>query len=375
MGDPFRRLFLDQVELIINKEANRETVLSLLQLAQPSLLRLGSRNESDKVYKILLARVHPDKHPQDSSRATWLCQTVQEFYSKGLAVAVSPDKNVNKRKPGASSPNGTVFPQEFNVKDKWDHVDYDIPSAEVDLDLNGMSRSVAYQCINSRGAIVHGKRIENKFNNFCVRAKLGNAEAIFAIFGGVKRLEGVDAIKKELMNSGPVVSTSFTPNAFFLRENTIGKSEQCWQSDILIVGWQQQARGEFWIVQPLYNIGSAQAPVAYVAVGHFGLDDCCLAPMSNLENSTWQPGPYFDHDLSNVEKEWQTWPSMECSVLSMNELDDVFKQIVRVDISSGILKIVTVRNKNKKAHSRTASLESIVWNATECCFKVKFNFI
>ena len=90
MGDPFRRLFLDQVELIISREANKETVLSLLQLAKPTLQSLGSRTESDKVYKILLARVHPDKHPQDASRATGLCQTVQDFYSRGLLVAVAP---------------------------------------------------------------------------------------------------------------------------------------------------------------------------------------------------------------------------------------------------------------------------------------------
>ena len=48
MGDPFRRLFLDQVELIINREANKETVLSLLQLAKPTLQSLGSRTESDQ---------------------------------------------------------------------------------------------------------------------------------------------------------------------------------------------------------------------------------------------------------------------------------------------------------------------------------------
>ena len=113
MFDPFRQLFLDQVELIINRDANKETVLSLLRLAKPTLQSLGSRNDSDKVYKILLARVHRDKHPQDVSRATLLCQTVQDFYSRGLAVAVSPEQNGNKRKAGASSPNGTVFPDDL----------------------------------------------------------------------------------------------------------------------------------------------------------------------------------------------------------------------------------------------------------------------
>lgn len=288
-------------------------------------------------------------------------------------VTVSPDQNDTKRKAGASTSNSVAFPQEFNVKNKWGHINYVHPYVSVNLDSDGMSRSIAYQCINARGAIAHGKKVESFFHNDCVTKASGHkAKAILSKFGLVKRLESVEAIKEELMNCGPVVSTSFKPNALFLRENSIGKSNKCWQSDILVIGWQQQARGDFWIVQPLSNNPFIPPTAAYVAIGHFCLDDCCLAPKSNLENYTWQSGPYFDYDMSGVEMEWQTWSTMECTVVS---IDNVFKQVGSVDISSGKGTIVTLRDKNKKAHSRKGTLQSIKWSAAECRFKVSLAFI
>jgi len=71
MSDPFRRLFLDQVDIIIKKEPSREVLLTLLQLATPGLVTLGNTTETKKIFRALLLRVHPDKHPNDK-RATIL---------------------------------------------------------------------------------------------------------------------------------------------------------------------------------------------------------------------------------------------------------------------------------------------------------------
>ena len=60
------------------------------------------------------------------------------------------------------------------------------------------------------------------------------------------------------------------------------------------------------MVQPLYHDGCLSSQVAHVAVGHFGLGECCLAPENNLENTPWQSGPYHDGNLAGVENEWQT---------------------------------------------------------------------
>jgi hypothetical protein len=161
-------------------------------------------------------------------------------------VSSTSTKDSNKREAGASSPTGTAFPHEFNVNDKWSHISYDRPSVQDDMDKDAMSRAVAFQCINARGAIAHGRRPAMIFETSWM-SKMGDAAAILSDphFGGSKHLKGVAAIKEELMNNGPVFSTSFNPNVLFLRENIIGKSKHGWQTNMLIVGWQQQSRGEF----------------------------------------------------------------------------------------------------------------------------------
>ena len=46
MSDPFRRLFLDQVDIIIKKEPSREVLLTLLQLATPGLGELLKKSDT-----------------------------------------------------------------------------------------------------------------------------------------------------------------------------------------------------------------------------------------------------------------------------------------------------------------------------------------
>ena len=46
MSDPFRRLFLDQVDIIIKKEPGREVLLTLLQLATPGLGELLKKSDT-----------------------------------------------------------------------------------------------------------------------------------------------------------------------------------------------------------------------------------------------------------------------------------------------------------------------------------------
>ena len=46
MSDPFRRLFLDQVDIIIKKDPSREVLLTLLQLATPGLGELLKKRDT-----------------------------------------------------------------------------------------------------------------------------------------------------------------------------------------------------------------------------------------------------------------------------------------------------------------------------------------
>lgn len=373
MSDPFRRLFLDQVDIIVKKDPSREVLLTLLQLATPGLVSLGSATETKKTFRALLLRVHPDKHPDDQ-RATRICQDVKTFYDKCMASAPSANTTrtpAAKKQRTGSSPNNTLYPLEFNAINKWSHIQYDIPYVQPQMTSQRMSNAVAYQCINARGAIAHGKKIELHFGNSQIANCLSTSvEQVFSSFGGTKQMHDIDEIKDELMKNGPVVSTSFCPTDAFLSTNSIGKSDNSIQNKILVVGWKQLASGEVWIVQPLYHNGGLTSQVVYVAMGQFGIDNCCLAPKSNLENKPWQPGPYYNANMTAVENVWRTARSINCHTVS---IDSLFKDIGT--ISLGVHPTVTVRDKIKLAHSRKATLTSVEWVQERHQFKLTFNFI
>ena len=295
-------------------------------------------------------------------------------------MASAPSANTTrtpaaKKQRTGSSPNNTLYPLEFNVINKWSHIQYGNPYVEPQMTSQKMSIVVAYQCINARGAIAHGKKIELQFRNDQIaKCPSTSVEQVFSSsFGGTKQMHEIDEIKDELMKNGPVVSTSFCPTDAFLSTNTIGKSHNLHQNDILIVGWKQLAAGEVWIVQPLYNGCGLISQVVYVAMGQFGIDDCCLAPKSNLENKSWQSGPYYDTSMKGVENKWQTWTGMESSTYS---IDALFKEMGTVSLGSlSEVPTVTIRDKAKKAHSRKATLTSVKWEPEKHQFKLTFTFI
>ena len=83
MTDPFRQFFLDTVEKVAAQEPNEESFLELLQLVSSDLtlnqMLTSKSDERRKIFKALILRIHPDKHPNDT-RATKLFQNVQNFY-------------------------------------------------------------------------------------------------------------------------------------------------------------------------------------------------------------------------------------------------------------------------------------------------------
>jgi len=192
MSDPFCRLFLDQVELIIKRELNSGSLLALLQLATPGLEGLGSADDSQKTFKTLLARVYPDKHPQDSTRATRLCQDAQAFYDSCMASSSSSSSLSSSSPPKTklnrnTSPRSVSYPLEFVVLNKWTHIEYHAPHTKPDMGEEQMSCAVAYQCVNARGAIAHGRKTENKFNNESVLKESvwsKSVEDVFSLLGG-----------------------------------------------------------------------------------------------------------------------------------------------------------------------------------------------
>lgn len=152
------------------------------------------------------------------------------------------------------------------------------------------------QCMNARAGIVHGKQSELKYMDSKIKCR-DSVNQFFIAKGGTKELHST------IMTNGPVVSTSFHPSWKFLSNNSIEKSNNCHQDDILIVGWKTQPLS-------LFHDGGCLIQVVYVAIGQFGIDEYCLAPGSNFENCPWQRGPYYDIDnidSTNSEKQWRTW--------------------------------------------------------------------
>jgi len=233
---------------------------------------------------------------------------------------------------------------------------------------HAVSVAVGYQCINTRGAIAHGRRTELHYDNNNVASKpiIATVEQLFYSYGGAKVLYSVEDIKDELIKNGPVVSTSFCPSTAFVSDNSIQ------QRDILIVGWKQLPSGEAWIVQPLCKEGSRVSKVACVAIGQYGIDDRCVAPMNSFDNKPWQSGPYYDTSMRGAENVWRSWKGLKVTTTSV---DALFRKIGTTKLGSLSLPVVTVRNELKIAHSRKARVSSITWDAKVNSFNVEFNFI
>ena len=152
--------------------------------------------------------------------------------------------------------------------------------------------------------------------------------------GGIKGLEGADKIKQEIMTNGPVVLTSFCPSSdALLKNNPILRN----QSNFLIVGWDLKEYREVWLVQPLQQtISRTKTDLVHVAMGQFGIDDCCLAQSNSFEDKTWQAGPYyFDISTKGTGPAWQTrWRKMHVTIGSWNELEPLFLEMGSASFSA-----------------------------------------
>ena len=140
MTDPFRRLFLDQVDAILKKEPSQDSLLTLLQLATPGLVSLQGNSSDDmpRAFKTLLERLNPVHYPYDAYRSTSLTQSAHTFYQACL------DSRPTKRQRRAnSSQKNTTFPSEFSAIKKWPQFEIKHRPWSIE-DGNHMSRGVAY---------------------------------------------------------------------------------------------------------------------------------------------------------------------------------------------------------------------------------------
>ncbi|GFH53221.1 predicted protein [Chaetoceros tenuissimus] len=392
MENKFANLVLDQVEAVLTREPSADALYDMLRIASPLLDKASLKQEHPKLFKNLQTKVHPDRHVHSVKRANDLFQALEPFHAKCVKMldvisprTISPSTTSAKR--GRSPVNDSFddfylkekrikrsssFPLNFHVTDHWKHLseamllnhphDMKLPNRDT------LGSSVAYKCINMRGAIAHGRAPSVMY--YATGSALSNTvQEHFGKNGGYYKLSSVDMIKQELMTRGPVVSTSFVlmPSFFNSKETrnkSYLKSLLFDKHPVILLGWENTELGEVWNFCPLYqNVGNASilSLMDKVAFGQFGIEDECLVPASSFESWAWQVGPYFKCKIESIYYNmWGfQWPCMNLAVTQeqLSELIDTLGgDIIQAATEK---KQFTLQNVLKPAHSRACHLEKV----------------
>ncbi|CAD7924975.1 unnamed protein product [Amoebophrya sp. A120] len=271
-SDPYRQLFLQNVEAVMKQKPRLQTLTSLLKLANPDFTQEGCSDADSlgKAMKTLKLRLHPDKHvvQGDEDVATKLFQKLDGFHraamenssSFGDELGEPPAKrprNGNSssststsftEEAGGDADSGRNFPPLFDVFDSWKYINTDSLVEDADL-------ACAVNCANIRAQIAHTRPLP--------ASALYSADRPIAS-ANITNLHdpSVSAIKTTLIMEGPVVSKSFICTQQFA-ESLIAKCQNPCVSHlsarhlrscigrpmpVLITGWTNQSFGEAWTV-------------------------------------------------------------------------------------------------------------------------------
>lgn len=97
-----------------------------------------------------------------------------------------------------------------------------------------------------------------------------------------------------------------------------------------------------------------------IGFGQFGIDETCLAPIHNLENLSWQPGPYFDSDFTDAPT-WREWKEMDLPISSM-EFESLAKCFEKgIVAAANAQEKFVIRDSKKLAHSASYFLKDVRW--------------
>lgn len=292
---------------VLMKEHSKENLLHMLQLVAPEMTLQELKNDQLRVtvMKKLLVQIHPSNFTENQD-AQNIYEDVQTFYDACCSRMNGEKSGSNQMKwlqrRNQKSPNTVVeLVVQFNVRQKWHWLQgYLRPLSPNKIESGKvLAPLVAYQCINCRGAIAHGKRPSLIYSWENVESCRGKSVMdILDKHGGYKSLTGrqVDEIKIEIIKNGPVISFSFIPSSSFALEHSdsIVKSRIKKHHYALIVGWKLTEYGSVWLVQSYNGETTFEVPV-----GQCSIDETILVPKDDFSNVTWQCGPYYDKDMSS----------------------------------------------------------------------------
>jgi len=384
---------LNQVQkAITTQDANFNTLYSLLLLVMPQLKREDMTNKKIRLQAVkeLLRQIHPLNFPgEEKAKITY--EGLQSFYDRSCerylaahnVVAIQEKENAQPKRVSEKSMQQSLLHQDgsqdpmrcdFFVGQKWKYLgNYCRPLPITNITTGKiLAPLVAYQCINARGSIAHGRRPSLIYSWDNVMACSGlSVLDIFAKYGGHVVISDVKSIKAELMHGGPVVSTTFIPDEKIAKrysasiiESRLNKYHYC-----LIVGWTGTSNGEVWLVQNYQ--GNA---IIHVPIGRHHIEDIVVFPKNRLDTLTWQNGPYLDRDMSKVDG-WLEMNSVEL-VIKTHELEllaEVFDGHGLHHVMANKERFV-LRDMKIQSKSRSCILAEVIWDKHAKVWIIKCQF-
>jgi hypothetical protein len=356
----FGRIILRQVDKALEEEPNREALLNLLQIADPSFQEsdLGNPSRQEKAVRALKLLIHPDKHKNDQS-ATERFQKTQNFFEQALQAPGESHNGRKKRKRSTAT--------HFHVQDPWPFLSHlhkePVAPASITPDAVQLEKMIAYKCINYRGAIAHGKNTELRYDFNSVQTNAAeSAIQLFQGHGGYKQLHTVQEIKDELQTRGPVISTSFHLQAF-LNSHEDELSMSC--HPVLIVGWKETE----WLVRTF----KGDTDIC-IAIGQYSMEEQVLAPTHDFTDEMWQKEDKVYVAPGLPSPDWYHWTAIILTC-SSSKLEALFQDL---NCSWGTAlanrEPFVIREETNKARSRYAHLTDIAWDRDKKQWQISADF-
>jgi hypothetical protein len=416
MDKKFRNLILAQVEAVVyDKPASRQSLYELLKIATPDLKlhAVDNTSQRDSAYRHLKILIHPDKHAKELRNDKKELQRVTRIFQETNAYYNVCCSRLGMESPGMSGNNSmggttmrtyeTPAAAEGRSRQAYDGAnisnrrDFRPPSvislgasgkcpvffdsyavwpfmkdmvkapADGNVSTNELAWIMACRVINLRGAVIHGQpigrayQVSKKSNEL---DKFKTVEEVLKHFGFVCRrpMNNLLDIKMEIMEHGPVVSTSFELHKSFYHAsehaNKFSRNHVSKLHPLIIVGWEMTSLGELWKVQALTG------ETFQIGTGQFQVSSTVLAPPETiLETIPWQStGPYLDLNMPSVLGQSKDWRELRHMSIGINakELETLSKML-----EGGFQQAVknkqsfVIRDKHKLAYSRRYTLREV----------------
>ena len=403
MKNRLAELILEQIEAVLEREPSEDALFDLLRIASPKISRESLTDE--KLYKKLILQIDVNKKSSLYERADKVVKSLDVFYKECLQdskqTCTSKTKNETitsgtsnatasrkrslsdderteerkKKKGKIDSSSAKKFPLNYDILLRWPHLHMENlqPFHRTFTPKEHLEANIAFQCINARGSIIHGRETSIHYNAEG-DDQIKTTRKIFEKHGGYDSLATVESIKEELMKRGPVVSTSFTLTSSFLasdpsRKVTFDEKFKDQVYPVLIVGWENTVVGEVWKICTTSTRGECKTH--QVAFGQMNIDTDCIAPKETFESWAWQEGPFFDTEIS---EDYSSWGFLKLKLrlkISADELGELSTVVGGDFVLAAISKkTFTLRNLQKPAQSRTCFIRKIAfhtgdqWNVT-----------